>query len=1241
MDTSSIQVVNIADTYGLKNIILHDSYGKFRSRTVQLPVDESTYVGGGNAEGKTSVITLIPVFYGQDPARLINRASGKLSFVDYYLPSEQSMIIFEYTNMYGMNCVVLSRSESGKLNYRFVDGSAHDHLFSSSGTQKLQSGASSREMFAWLKSVDHHVSKSITIITDYRAIIQRSKQLLKRNDDRSRISTEFERYGLGDHATDLTHLEKITTGLISKSMLMESLKQIICDSLLTDLHINSKPPMANLKHAIIETRALAEFKSNIPTFEKCILDNKERIRYEQSASEAVDVLSGALKTIRNQIGTLSDKKASLLSEIRAAEDDKSGQLDKYNYELSELKSQSRTLHGILERLSQKQTEYEQTGMAELSNDFDNIGILNSALESAKQHLNSLKGIRQGHIKDRDEQLAQINKMLDRKRKEMTPKIDLIRQSISNVKDSHHEQEKNLMMSVRREVDALRDEQAKFYSATELRQMELKTYLATMRNTDEELALIDAITEQLENLHEQEEALNKQLKIQVNAVDALKKTRNELNDLFNDLSGQLESIKSEQRKLYELLNPKENSLLAELKNADPSWHLTIGKILNPELLNRRDLSPSFSGAEQGVYGWTFDLSGIDVPMEAQQDEQLKIELSRLDGKAGNIEAQQSDITRKLDIIAKQLVAKEQEVSLSESDIHKARMASASAKEQKRVQESNNRHQLALLKTDMQKELSDISQKLIYLKDENQASLKKLEHQHKENELESKAIWQDEVGKLEEQHAQLSELLSQEEIRTAQREKEIQQSFEKALRDEGIDPKVFQQAEAQVNDAKARIDRVSENQSAIIQYKSWVENELPSRMKHQDDLNRVEKSRNATDIEKQRVISACDAVIRTHKNALLTTNERITLLNGQAEEARSVIRNAADNGIEGVGNDELAKGDVSVLITNLKSIIYKIIGLRNEVAKAVDKVFQIVTTTHAASQLAKQFINRIQAIEDNNDLSPQAKKLEIAKSLEDFTYQDIPQNERAITELFRSQANSLATYQESLNQLVFAVKSTSKRLYKILNTEQRISALTNLSIKLETKLEQSDSWAPLKIFTQEWRLRQVHNDIIVGDTNLLDLMSAAHTALEYIRIDDKLDSMIDMVISMEENRRLVNIRNTADLTGSSSTGMSYLAIMVIFKTITRYFCKGENVAIVWPLDELESIDSNNYSNMFDMLTSANIYLITATPEMNRAKMWAFKNKLSLENGTVVNLTESESNGNRLSKALLQQAAEVAHV
>jgi len=89
-----ISSANSGQLYGLESIILQHSI--FKGKRVNLSCDGHTNNTGTNGAGKTSSLQLIPVFYGGEPDRLINRAAGKLSFIDYYLPSDQSMIIFEY-----------------------------------------------------------------------------------------------------------------------------------------------------------------------------------------------------------------------------------------------------------------------------------------------------------------------------------------------------------------------------------------------------------------------------------------------------------------------------------------------------------------------------------------------------------------------------------------------------------------------------------------------------------------------------------------------------------------------------------------------------------------------------------------------------------------------------------------------------------------------------------------------------------------------------------------------------------------------------------------------------------------------------------------------------------------------------------------------------------------------------------------------------------------------------------------
>jgi len=98
-------------TTGLTSIILHDSY--FRGKRTRINCNGHTNNNGDNGAGKTSALILIPIFYGQEPNKLISRAGNKSNFVEYYLPSNQSLIVYEYSRQQASNiqtyCVCLYR----------------------------------------------------------------------------------------------------------------------------------------------------------------------------------------------------------------------------------------------------------------------------------------------------------------------------------------------------------------------------------------------------------------------------------------------------------------------------------------------------------------------------------------------------------------------------------------------------------------------------------------------------------------------------------------------------------------------------------------------------------------------------------------------------------------------------------------------------------------------------------------------------------------------------------------------------------------------------------------------------------------------------------------------------------------------------------------------------------------------------------------------------------------------------
>lgn len=109
-----------ADYFALRRLILIDAYRK--GAITELKLDGHTSLTGANGVGKTSLLRLIPLFYGESPNKLVQGGGVNQSFVQYYLPHTTSFIVFEYSRRGKVCMVVLHASRSGEsVYYRFID----------------------------------------------------------------------------------------------------------------------------------------------------------------------------------------------------------------------------------------------------------------------------------------------------------------------------------------------------------------------------------------------------------------------------------------------------------------------------------------------------------------------------------------------------------------------------------------------------------------------------------------------------------------------------------------------------------------------------------------------------------------------------------------------------------------------------------------------------------------------------------------------------------------------------------------------------------------------------------------------------------------------------------------------------------------------------------------------------------------------------------------------------------------
>lgn len=97
--------------YRLLRLVLIDSYSP--GRVVEFPVDGGAVLTGRNGRGKTTLLQLVPIFYGENPARIVGTETNRLDFNGYYLPRLTSYIVFEYLRRDVTCLVVLHASQNG------------------------------------------------------------------------------------------------------------------------------------------------------------------------------------------------------------------------------------------------------------------------------------------------------------------------------------------------------------------------------------------------------------------------------------------------------------------------------------------------------------------------------------------------------------------------------------------------------------------------------------------------------------------------------------------------------------------------------------------------------------------------------------------------------------------------------------------------------------------------------------------------------------------------------------------------------------------------------------------------------------------------------------------------------------------------------------------------------------------------------------------------------------------------
>lgn len=1210
---------------GLHAIILHDSY--YRGLRTRIDCRGHTNNTGTNGAGKTSALMLIPIFYGQEPYLLMERAASKDGFVDRYLPSDQSMVVFEYARSSGICCAVLYRKNDSSHAYRFIAGAAEDTIFHPALATHFQAGMDARTLLRHeLPALGVTVSNQIDLITDYRAILQNNLKQLTRNGKTGRIWLPVARdFSLGGSTSHMHHIEALTSVLLSHNQLLEQFKRMIVASFLEEhISISSLPYNHKDQSLIRDLESLDNFNRDESKLRQVLSGHqqlkqwwREILACQQQITGLVADWERRLTELDTQLRQLSQQSEDEQRTYRVQRGELIGALSDLETELDHLKLE-------LEQLYRKKAEFDDADMVTKQQELLQLGQFREQLANARTfHQQLLHGMQaeqraletaQSQLKERTQRhIDTVHDEQSRQRAVFKPKEQAHQSYLEELQQAREQ----AMESLRRQHDQHKDGLQNLLAQARV------DHVNAGHPSEEEQAELGRLEHDREAAFTASTAARSATAAVNQKLDALQRQQGDLLRTHEAKMRLLDDRRTEQADLLFQRHPKNSSLLAYLKNAEHDWRSTIGKVLNPELLRRTDLDPVYLDGvvDNNLYGLTLTLDAIEPLAEARSDAELDEQLNRLTLHITNIEEDLARLTEQQRQLASELKTTQQQKALCVSAEDKTK---AQVEQTKTMIDSARIRQRAAIQARqlLAKQAEDAARRALeQYKQACQQQLQQLGELHEATRLQAEADWQDQYDAhqavLARLDAQIVELKQQLTLQLA----ELQHSFERQCQDKGIDKTTLQAAKQRLDQAEAKVATVTGYQPLVENYQRWLGVEWARKPQMDANEGRLEQEVRATKQKSEALLQ-----LHTERMAQFSKTEdeysqqqrQLQASRNQAEGLRNTIASRLNDSLitQLTPDGEPLPTSPANLLVYAGEAIKQEAGLRASLIGAVREIMGGLERQQGNSQVQQYWRGLVDARREQSQFASMSEAFFLASIDDIATLLDtgLPQIRDSVLVTIRAIGTRIAEYHDTLGMLNRKVRTVSNTLKHHLNTHHGFAFLNDIEISLSSRIGEYGLWAPLQAFREQWEQWSIEGADGLPGPGFVQSLALVSDEMSRSRIDNNLSSLVELTIALTENGRRVPIHTDADLKNVGSTGISMLAIIVVFCGMTRYLCPDRSVRIHWPLDELGKLAEENITLLFELMDQYNIVLFCAqpNPSPDLSRLFAVKNELSRECG-----------------------------
>ena len=1190
--------------YGLSRIILIDSY--LPGRIYEVDLAGHTNILGENNVGKTSLIKLAVLFYGERPTKIgikQNEALGLDGFSEYYLPRSSSYVIFEYLVAGEPRMLVLTGYPDRKETYRrtFVrTGFNVDDFWLSDSDIPLTSDA-------WLKqTLTHFIHKQCSSFED------QTRTLLEGRDPH---------FSMVPSRVDLTRMKSLMTSMLSRNAGHTELTKIIEEWVKSDLgseftknqdgmaiprkelerwvsrYHNNQKIESNLERFTLLADTLTEYDLSTleagGLFELAKLSrqsiNEKIIEGQRAYQETCELKEGAILAKRIQCDQVT-KESNALSE-----------------RLQTIQAKEAALKKEKEVLSKKVPS--NLGLLANENQADSLRIiqLKSELSEVTSGQSEISLWRNDQVNEANALAKEVISASDTAKARVESDFHIGLSNRNSVIDADFEKTVDTIDAQLVDLNAQRESMM-------LTRADYKGQLKNPSLTNDELSPRDRLESQLCKADTERSSAMKQLEQTKSELASLKRERDKAYEEFKDVH----RAHAEKEVLFDsyqaILSPPSSSLLSFLKSEVPDWQNTHGRALSAEMLQAKGLRPSLLGNSQSsIFGVEVDLSQLpdgelDYTNESELLERvssLTVEIDALEKEVDKKDQVCSRISKRIDDAEKNMAVQSSQLKNAISHYEQFSSELSVEKDRLKILLKEKGASLAAAIEEIGTDLLAVDTQIASLKEKRKQAGKTKQANKEQAVQELKVIRDGAISHCEKQKELANQVL-------VERQAEIELEYNKRLSEKGVDAQYLSKIQLQLKELTTRDTQYQKYAISKEAYDSFmVDNydvEMPSLL---DELALVK--------DKLAVINKAVSELKGELNELSSSKQ---LLTDKYEAATRNMKRAQSRLEDKVlihtrfelPGAELADETLTVdqicdrFDGHMKKITTdsRLLGALNDELRPLFSIAGTGSFEHLTSNPG-----------NSDDEIQQARR--INRYVQDG-YHKIEYSSFIQSTLNFERVSLYVTY---LTQFKRKITRYNNELNKYMARAAAFNNISQLEVDIVFLFSNRHDWQLVSdIATQYefWKSERSHGQLDSAQVDLPHraLVDAIQTYLDIPNIDSMdiggLYRYIDFSIRFIDNGKSKYARSfneiLSDKGNASSNGTSYLILITIFVGILNMMRKGHAIHFTWALDELADISPNNITQLLSLLDENDINLISACTVISEAVYLSFAKTYSIE-------------------------------